>query len=73
MDNEEDSGAEVLIENCTVGKDTHSGLAFTITKNFQTYYVPYALTSRRSINRAKQGCDSFMVAGWWARKNGLVE
>ena len=61
----------VRIENCEVGIDSNSGLAFSVEIEEQFYWVPYSQCRKRVINDKARNSDSIEVAAWWAEKNGI--
>ena len=61
----------VRIDNCEVGIDSNSGLAFSCEIEGEHYWVPYSQCRKRVINDKIHNSDSIEVAAWWAEKNEI--
>ena len=60
----------VLIENCSIGNDSASGLAFACEIDGERFWVPYSQCKVRHINKRVRGEDAIEIPAWLAEKNG---
>jgi hypothetical protein len=61
----------ITITGCTIGDDSASGKAVSVTFEEGRRWVPYSLINK--IKRTKNKMqDEITVAYWWAEKEGIA-